>query len=344
MKSNAEEKEKLMEKIELEILKRALKRAKKRDVKKTHTWSLYDGTLIGLVVFGILIIASIIVTLIVNKKIVGEDYLSVISAIFAIIIAMIIPKHLVKNECQEHFHVEFQESMDNRYATKEEYLRVDAHLSRMNAFYLSKDCPIWSIGWAFRTLKRYQRLPESNIQIYSDFISSIDNLIEICYDTIKVKANKNRPYDGNAINDIIHQSMEGDGIRALIRAMKDNIDYIIYVNITGNSPIKNLHRVLNLLTLLFALYTGNLISQKGDLCDEICRISDYAKKEAEVARTQFFRDSIQDYINRFNKILENNEERNELINSILFDEKYKIVFDPVMSETVRKEYCNVELV
>jgi len=101
--------------------------------------------------------------------------------------SIIVPKFMlklevenaVKEELDDKINKRIDEIFEKRIIEKmnAEILKTDAHLSRMIALFLTKDndekYEIWSIGWCFRSLKRYQKLENVSIDIYNDLIKLI---------------------------------------------------------------------------------------------------------------------------------------------------------------------------
>lgn len=126
---------------------------------------------------------------------------------------------------------------------KNELYKTDAQLSRMVAFQLHKEYPIWSIGWAYRSLKRYKNLDSTKIGFleYRDFIqfletgvivSSINkfhNEVEQKFQiehSFKIDSEKEFPLDSawSVIKSEAESAKEED-LRPAIRAIKDISDF-----------------------------------------------------------------------------------------------------------------------
>ena len=98
---------------------------------------------------------------------------------------LIIPKVLLKKEVEEGLEKYAKETakktVDEHFqerikSTQNELYRMDAHLSRMVAFQLHENYPVWSVGWAYRSLKRYKNLDSKKTGFieYRDFIRFLE--------------------------------------------------------------------------------------------------------------------------------------------------------------------------
>ena len=98
---------------------------------------------------------------------------------------LIIPKVLLKREVEkgleEYAKENVKQMVDERFQerikdTQNELHRTDAHLSRMVAFQLHENYPVWSVGWAYRSLKRYKNLNSKKTGFieYRDFIRFLE--------------------------------------------------------------------------------------------------------------------------------------------------------------------------
>ncbi|MBD5406573.1 MAG: protein-glutamate O-methyltransferase family protein [Treponema sp.] len=98
---------------------------------------------------------------------------------------LIIPKVLLKKEVEEGLEKYAKETakktVDEHFqerikSTQNELYRMDAHLSRMVAFQLHENYPVWSVGWAYRSLKRYKNLDSKKTSFieYRDFIRFLE--------------------------------------------------------------------------------------------------------------------------------------------------------------------------
>ena len=98
---------------------------------------------------------------------------------------LFIPKVLLKKEVEEGLEKYAKETakktIDEHFqerikSTQNELYRMDAHLSRMVAFQLHKEYPVWSVGWAYRSLKRYKNLDSKKTGFieYRDFIRFLE--------------------------------------------------------------------------------------------------------------------------------------------------------------------------
>ena len=98
---------------------------------------------------------------------------------------LFIPKVLLKKEVEEGLEKYAKEiakkTVDEHFqerikSTQNELYRMDAHLSRMVAFQLHENYPVWSVGWAYRSLKRYKNLDSKKTGFieYRDFIRFLE--------------------------------------------------------------------------------------------------------------------------------------------------------------------------
>ncbi|MBD5438819.1 MAG: protein-glutamate O-methyltransferase family protein [Treponema sp.] len=98
---------------------------------------------------------------------------------------LFIPKVLLKKEVEEGLEKYAKEiakkTVDERFqerikSTQNELYRMDAHFSRMFAFQLHENYPVWSVGWAYRSLKRYKNLDSKKTGFieYRDFIRFLE--------------------------------------------------------------------------------------------------------------------------------------------------------------------------
>lgn len=242
--------------------------------------------------------------------------------------SILIPKFTLKNEVNnciyDHYNeitndVEkmLNEKLNEDFIHKTELYRLDAHLSRMIGFLLVSQDSIWAIGWLFRSLKRYIRLPVDDINSYLDFVQFINREIEKSKFNLsnKIVIDLNLGTQGKISIDkcqevferIIFDNapVEKDEIRRVIRAIKDIIDFIYYTEIQERIKIPNINNrllnelrkeevnninILKLLLLLLFLNKKELMSAEK-IADEIYKISDY-KKNKEIDMKNFFYNDI----------------------------------------------------
>ncbi len=165
-------------------------------------------------------------------------------------------KDIVENYAKEKFTNNFNSRIEEIHSeiekTQSNIDKCDAHLSRMIALGLSKDTPIWSIGWAFRSLKRYRRLDNENnvgLKEYTDFIALISNkvikgaVLHFKNAVQEEMKKQTKPTvdcawivlsneQGNMESMELNEDDKRESVRTAIRAIKDIIDleYAIYID------------------------------------------------------------------------------------------------------------------
>ncbi|WP_421879793.1 hypothetical protein [Marinoscillum sp.] len=218
---------------------------------------------LGLLYFGIIfLIFLLIVVSIVAVTFTGAKEVEVNNGTFGLILAgititlassIIIPKITLEKDVKEEVAKGFDEAvLKFRGEIEESYhkdlYRTDAHLSKMIAFFLFQDQPIWSIGWTFRSFKRYVKLGISSknrkdLNTYKEFAFFLsDNLkrAESCFfdslgndidsrDTLHQRI-KDRIYNVEAK----YETNESD---LILRTCKDVLDFEF--NITYNKVLDN---------------------------------------------------------------------------------------------------------
>jgi len=174
----------------------------------------------------------------------------------SIIVPKFMLKYEVENSVEEKLNAvidkKFDEKFEERVIEKmnAEILKIDAHLSRMIAFFLSNDYKeiyeIWSIGWCFRSLKGYQKLKNIGLDVYNDFlriIAFVFNRINTAFNT-KIsgcisKENKNlATIETHEFFSCVRQVIESgnmgdknDKYRTAFRAIKDAVDFDFDIDI-----------------------------------------------------------------------------------------------------------------
>lgn len=154
---------------------------------------------------------------------------------------ILIPKFLlekeVKNAVIEYAEKAIQEKAKNCIDekiqdAKNDNFKTDAHLSRMIAFGLTERFPVWSIGWGFRSLKRYIKLDASKIgfEEYKDFVVFIQTgIIEKSSDVFLESFNADEENDYSPlfkkIKDEAIRAQEKNVFRPSIRTIKDIADF-----------------------------------------------------------------------------------------------------------------------
>ena len=157
-------------------------------------------------------------------------------------------KETVRKTLDEHFHKRIND-------TKNELYRTDAQLSRMVAFQLHEQYPVWSVGWAYRSLKRYKSLDNKKIGFleYRDFIqflkkgvivSSIDKFHNEVNEKFQLKhqanidSKKELPLDSawSVLKNEAESAKEED-LRPALRAVKDISDFEYAVRFDKSNKI-----------------------------------------------------------------------------------------------------------
>ena len=163
------------------------------------------------------------------------------------------PKLILENEVkvavnqysQEILEKKAEECIDGKInEVKNEIKKTDAHLSRMIAFDLVDEYPIWSIGWAFRSLKRYVKLDSKKVALveYTDFVRFInEGIITKAKEKIIDKTeNLNNTYFFDLLNGMkieAEKSLEPSFSRPSIRAVKDIVDFEYEITLNEKSNL-----------------------------------------------------------------------------------------------------------
>lgn len=165
---------------------------------------------------------------------------------------LIIPKVLLKKEVEEGVEKyaentvkkmvdeHFQERIKN---TQNELYRMDAQLSRMVAFQLHENYPVWSVGWAYRSLKRYKNLDSKKTGFieYRDFIRFLEEGVIVTsikkfHDEVAEKFQSEHSYESyhrdmfplasarHVLEEEATKAKEED-LRPALRAVKDIVDF-----------------------------------------------------------------------------------------------------------------------
>jgi hypothetical protein len=312
--------------------------------------NFYELLVFCVVIVSVLMVGAVILVLVFSyqSQNISTDILGLLPLILAIMVILIVPKYLVQNECKAYFYKkEFKDILTEDFATKHELYRADAHLSRAISVNLYEKYPIWAIGWAFRSLKRYDRLPESNT-MYSDFLSSMNVIINICKEKIiSVISDQEGNIIPEAVNELVNNStpVSGDEVRVVERAVKDIIDYIIYgrINTSKNKQEESYYRILLLLVLVLYYYRGDAKTDFDNfekLAERICVISDYAKTEIENSQ-KIFHNGVQDFFKNFKEEIQKDRDgfTNHIINEGTSKKYGKPLFDPKIGEKIQREYA-----
>jgi hypothetical protein len=257
------------------------------------------------------------------------DVLAILVGTIALMLSasILIPRFMLKNEvdaCVNERKIEIHDYMEKKldelndshkkllekYATTTELYRLDAHLSRMIGYSLINQDPIWAIGWLFRTIKRYLRLPIDDFNMYRDFINFVNQEIlrarrAITDKIIKEAGERDKTIDvySEIFSVIVYEKppVEGDESRRVIRAIKDIVDFLYYLEIqshTANSPFSHDNFVyiynskgkyietIKLLALILIRNKKEEITVKN-LTESVYEISDYNKKNLAAFKDNF---------------------------------------------------------
>ena len=247
--------------------------------------------------------------------------------------SIFVPKFLLKKEVDESLQKKFKDDIDEILENKTtEFIaskfssvsnslnKCDAHLSRMIAFNIKEDFPVWSIGWSIRSLKRYEKLDPNSVGFveYFDFVeflrkTVIEDSAQKFFTMIKNVKNKINPVMA-ALEKEAEES-GNDSKRLAIRTVKDIIDFEYSVQFK-NKDLKNksiLLPVCNLIGgLAKCLCSAVMVNSQNEklseqnllyreLLEQILQISDYGKKCKDF-------DAKKDYENRLILVLKELEE------------------------------------
>ncbi|MBQ4554239.1 MAG: DUF89 family protein [Spirochaetaceae bacterium] len=241
----------------------------KKDKKAIHT-KLYFGILVLILLLIIFVIGSIVLSFFKGETFVNNDTVNNVSVNndtvnkidFALVLSaltvlvtgsFIMPKLILENEVkvavnqysQDMLEKKAKECIDGKInEVKNEIKKTDAHLSRMIAFDLVDEYPIWSIGWAFRSLKRYVKLDSKKVALveYTDFVRFInEGIITKAKEKIIDKTeNLNNTYFFDLLNDMkieAEKSLEPSFSRPSIRAVKDIVDFEYEITLNEKSNL-----------------------------------------------------------------------------------------------------------
>ena len=224
--------------------------------------------------------------------------------------SIFVPKFLLKKEVDESVQKKFKDDIDeilenkttefiaSKFSSMSNSLnKCDAHLSRMIAFNLKEEFPVWSIGWSIRSLKRYEKLDPNSVGFveYFDFVeflrkTVIEGSAQKFFTMIKNVKNKINP-----VMVALEKEAEesgNDSKRLAIRTVKDIIDFEYSVQFK-NKDLKNksiLLPVCNLIGgLAKCLCSAVMVNSQNEklseqnllyreLLEQILQISDYGKK------------------------------------------------------------------
>lgn len=247
----------------------------------------------------------------------------------------------IKNTVKKRVQEEADKYIDSKFSSVSNSLnKCDAHLSRMIAFNLKEEFPIWSIGWSIRSLKRYEKLDPNSVGFveYFDFVDFLrKTVIESSAQKffVLIKDVKNEINPVMAALEKEAEESGNDSKRLAIRTVKDIIDFEYSVQFK-NKDLKNrsiLLPVCNLIGgLAKCLCSAVMVNSQNEklseqnllyreLLEQILQISDYGKKCKDF-------DAKKDYENRLILVLKELEEyvKNKNENYIKDFEKSDVLF------------------
>lgn len=208
---------------------------------------------------------------------------------FAIAIAApyFISKNKMKSVVKNFLEKEYK---PNILQKAEEVLKLDAHLSRMIAFDLmEKNYHYWAIGWAFRSLKRYNEL-YSDHKNYKEIYSEFNNFV---FNHIIFKALGK----SSDIKDTAEKTFESTDeiFRIKLRAFKDFIDFLYEEKLNSTVKyeiLKELKEKMQkvFLLLFYEVSKAEDISVKQihkKLDDEIFKISRYKDEKNGIEKVYY---------------------------------------------------------
>ena len=230
-----------------------------KDKNPIHT-KFYFGILLLILTLILIVIVSIVLSFFkggisANNDTVNKiDFALILSALTVLVTgSFIMPKLILENEVkvavnqysQEILEKKAEECIDGKInEVKNEIKKTDAHLSRMIAFDLVDEYPIWSIGWAFRSLKRYVKLDSKKVALveYTDFVRFInEGIITKAKEKIIDKTeNLNNTYFLDLLHDMkieAEKSLEPSFSRPSIRAVKDIVDFEYEITLNEKSNL-----------------------------------------------------------------------------------------------------------
>ena len=254
----------------------------------------------------------------------GMNFSVVLSALTLLVGgSIILPKFLlqsevataVENGLKEHADEIIQEKTDSYIENeikdaKNEMTKFDAHFSRMIAFFLNENYPVWSVGWCFRSLKRYGKLDVVSVGFneYIDFIQFIQKgVLENAIQTFNKKVRKCKDMKVSCFTIFKEEadvSREPSPERPIIRAIKDIADFEYSVFFTDAQKDTGKKSVLEPICLsvgrfaqdlcIILLENGKKIekalpgAETADkwLLDKILEISEYGQKYSKEITTR----------------------------------------------------------
>lgn len=341
----------------------------KKDKKAIHT-KLYFGILVLILLLIIFVIGSIVLSFFKGETFVNNDTVNKID--FALILSaltilvtgsFIMPKLILENEVklavnqysQDMLEKKAKECIDGKInEVKNEIKKTDAYLSRMIAFDLVDEYPIWSIGWAFRSLKRYVKLDSKKVALveYTDFVRFInEGIITKAKEKIIDKTeNLNNTYFFDLLNDMkieAEKSLEPSFSRPSIRAVKDIVDFEYEITLNEKSNLtedykeimkpvcKNVGCLAQLLCCVLMYGVSEIKQNKTNvdkafdkqiipnewLLENILEISDFGKKCATEENRIEFRNKLKTKLEVLYSNLHNNSKSMDINKKLFFFEE-----------------------
>ena len=247
--------------------------------------------------------------------------------------SIFVPKFLLQKEVNESVEKKFKNGVDEILQNKTtEYIaskfssvsnslnKCDAHLSRMIAFNLKEEFPVWSIGWSIRSLKRYEKLDPNSVGFveYFDFVDFLRKTVIESSAQKFFALVKNVKDEINPVMATLEKEAEesgNDSKRLAIRTVKDIIDFE-YSVLFKNKDLKNKSVLLSVCKLIGGLAkclcSAVMVSSQNEklseqnllyreFLEQILQISDYGKKCKDF-------DAKKDYENRLVLVLKELEE------------------------------------
>lgn len=292
------------------------------------------------------------------------DFALILSALTVLVTgSFIMPKLILENEVkvavnqysQDMLEKKAKECIDGKInEVKNEIKKTDAHLSRMIAFDLVGEYPIWSIGWAFRSLKRYVKLDSKKVALveYTDFVRFInEGIITKAKEKIIDKTeNLNNTYFFDLLNGMkieAEKSLEPSFSRPSIRAVKDIVDFEYEITLNEKSNLtedykeimkpvcKNVGCLAQLLCCVLMYGVSEIKQNKTNvdkafdkqiipnewLLENILEISDFGKKCEKEENRIDFRNKLKTKLELLYSNLHNNSKAMDINRNYLFFEE-----------------------
>ena len=207
--------------------------------------------------------------------------ITILALAFAIAIAIaiatpyFISKKAMKSVVKDFLDKDYKPNILHR---AEEVIKIDAHLSRMIAFDLmEKNYHYWAIGWAFRSLIRYNELYsdyENYIHIYSEFNNFVFNQIifKALDNSTDIKDTAETTFDGT-----------DEALIIKLRAFKEFIGFLYNEELHTTVDYKILGELKEKMQKVFLLLFQEISKEDGisvkqihkKLDDKVLKISRY---------------------------------------------------------------------